>query len=90
MKCPDRKGLVWIRPGGVVVDVGSTRTPKGVVGDVEFEVARRRASFITPVPGGVGTMTVAMLLRNTLLEPIACVFKYFYTGKTLANQSAKC
>lgn len=68
MKCPDRKGLVWIRAGAVIVDVGSTRTPKGIVGGVEFEAARRRASFITPVPGGVGPMTVAMLLR-TLLEP---------------------
>ncbi len=65
-----KAGLIhgeWIRPGAVVMDVGITRTPNGVLGDVEFEMARRRASFITPVPGGVGPMTVAMLLRNTLL-----------------------
>ena len=64
-----KAGLIrgeWIRPGAVVIDVGITRTPNGVLGDVEFEVARRRASFITPVPGGVGPMTVAMLLRNTV------------------------
>lgn len=51
-----KAGLIrgeWIRPGAVVVDVGITRTPNGVQGDVEFEAARRRASFITPVPGGV-------------------------------------
>lgn len=65
-----KAGLIrgeWIRPGAIVVDVGITRTPNGVRGDIEFEAARRRASFITPVPGGVGPMTVAMLLRNTLL-----------------------
>ena len=57
----------WIKPGAVVVDVGINRLPEGkLVGDVEFEVARRRASFITPVPGGVGPMTVAMLMKNTL------------------------
>lgn len=57
----------WIKPGAVVVDVGINRMPNGkLVGDVEFEVARERASFITPVPGGVGPMTVAMLMKNTL------------------------
>ena len=57
----------WIKRGAVVVDVGINRLPEGkLVGDVEFEVARRRASFITPVPGGVGPMTVAMLMKNTL------------------------
>ncbi|MGH7932778.1 MAG: bifunctional 5,10-methylenetetrahydrofolate dehydrogenase/5,10-methenyltetrahydrofolate cyclohydrolase [Candidatus Binataceae bacterium] len=56
----------WIRPGAIVIDVGINRTPAGIRGDVEFETARERASFITPVPGGVGPMTVAMLLRNTL------------------------
>jgi methylenetetrahydrofolate dehydrogenase (NADP+)/methenyltetrahydrofolate cyclohydrolase len=65
-----KPGLIrghWIRPGAVVIDVGITRTADGIRGDVEFEAARQRASFITPVPGGVGPMTVAMLLRNTLL-----------------------
>jgi methylenetetrahydrofolate dehydrogenase (NADP+)/methenyltetrahydrofolate cyclohydrolase len=55
----------WIKPGAVVIDVGTNRTDKGLVGDVEFAVARQRASFITPVPGGVGPMTIAMLLANT-------------------------
>jgi methylenetetrahydrofolate dehydrogenase (NADP+) / methenyltetrahydrofolate cyclohydrolase len=57
----------WIRPGAVVVDVGINRLPDGkLVGDVEFESARGRASWITPVPGGVGPMTVAILMKNTL------------------------
>jgi methylenetetrahydrofolate dehydrogenase (NADP+)/methenyltetrahydrofolate cyclohydrolase len=57
----------WIRPGAVVVDVGISRLPSGEIrGDVEFEGAQERAAFITPVPGGVGPMTVAMLLENTL------------------------
>ena len=56
----------WIRPGAVVIDVGINRLPDGSLrGDVEFEAARERAGFITPVPGGVGPMTVAMLLANT-------------------------
>jgi methylenetetrahydrofolate dehydrogenase (NADP+) / methenyltetrahydrofolate cyclohydrolase len=63
-------GLVrgaWIRPGAVVIDVGINRGPDGkLCGDVEFAVARERASWITPVPGGVGPMTVAMLLDNTV------------------------
>jgi len=58
----------WIKPGAVVIDVGVNRTPAGkLIGDVEFAAASARASFITPVPGGVGPMTVAMLMRNTLL-----------------------
>lgn len=65
-----RPGLIrgeWIREGAIVVDVGMNRLPDGhLVGDVEFEAARERASWITPVPGGVGPMTVAMLMRNTL------------------------
>ena len=57
----------WIKPGAVVVDVGINRLPTGkLVGDVEFEAAAERASAITPVPGGVGPMTIAMLLSNTL------------------------
>jgi methylenetetrahydrofolate dehydrogenase (NADP+)/methenyltetrahydrofolate cyclohydrolase len=57
----------WIRPGAVVIDVGMNRLPDGkLVGDVEFAAAAERAAWITPVPGGVGPMTVAMLLRNTL------------------------
>src|SRR5262249_28725563 len=57
----------WIRPGAVVIDVGINRGPDGkLCGDVEFAVARERAAHITPVPGGVGPMTVAMLLANTV------------------------
>jgi methylenetetrahydrofolate dehydrogenase (NADP+)/methenyltetrahydrofolate cyclohydrolase len=57
----------WVKPGAVVVDVGINRMPDGtIVGDVEFETARRRAGWITPVPGGVGPMTVAILMKNTL------------------------
>jgi methylenetetrahydrofolate dehydrogenase (NADP+)/methenyltetrahydrofolate cyclohydrolase len=56
----------WIKPGAVVIDVGMNRMPDGKLkGDVEFEKAKERASFITPVPGGVGPMTIAMLMRNT-------------------------
>jgi methylenetetrahydrofolate dehydrogenase (NADP+) / methenyltetrahydrofolate cyclohydrolase len=57
----------WIRPGAVVIDVGMNRLPDGrLVGDVEFAAASQRASAITPVPGGVGPMTIAMLMKNTL------------------------
>jgi len=56
----------WIKPGAVVIDVGMNREENRLVGDVEFEAAFERASYITPVPGGVGPMTVAMLLENTL------------------------
>ena len=63
-------GLVrgaWIRSGAVVIDVGMNRDANGkLCGDVEFAAARERAAFITPVPGGVGPMTVAMLLANTV------------------------
>jgi methylenetetrahydrofolate dehydrogenase (NADP+)/methenyltetrahydrofolate cyclohydrolase len=65
-----KPGLIrgeWIRPGAVVVDVGINRREDGTLcGDVEFEAAARRAAWITPVPGGVGPMTVAMLMKNTL------------------------
>jgi methylenetetrahydrofolate dehydrogenase (NADP+)/methenyltetrahydrofolate cyclohydrolase len=58
----------WIKPGAVVIDVGINRLPSGkLVGDVEFETAKQRAGWITPVPGGVGPMTIAMLMQNTLL-----------------------
>ena len=56
----------WIKEGAVVVDVGINRLEGKLVGDVEFEVAAQRASYITPVPGGVGPMTGAMLMQNTL------------------------
>ena len=57
----------WIKPGATVIDVGINRLPDGsITGDVEFETAKENAAWITPVPGGVGPMTVAMLLKNTL------------------------
>jgi methylenetetrahydrofolate dehydrogenase (NADP+) / methenyltetrahydrofolate cyclohydrolase len=55
-----------VKPGATVIDVGTTRTEDGLIGDVDFDSAAERARAITPVPGGVGPMTVAMLLRNTL------------------------
>lgn len=57
----------WVKPGAVVIDVGINRLEDGsLCGDVEFDVAKERASMITPVPGGVGPMTIATLLENTL------------------------
>ncbi|WP_414828023.1 bifunctional methylenetetrahydrofolate dehydrogenase/methenyltetrahydrofolate cyclohydrolase FolD [Alteromonas sp. H39] len=57
----------WIKPGAIVIDVGINRVADGsLVGDVEFEKAKQRAGWITPVPGGVGPMTVASLIENTL------------------------
>ena len=56
----------WVKAGAVVIDVGINRTGAGLVGDVDFDTAAARAGLITPVPGGVGPMTIAMLLRNTL------------------------
>jgi methylenetetrahydrofolate dehydrogenase (NADP+) / methenyltetrahydrofolate cyclohydrolase len=56
----------WVKPGAAVIDVGMNRTEDGLVGDVDFEAAREVAGAITPVPGGVGPMTIAMLLDNTV------------------------
>ncbi|MCW2966476.1 MAG: folD [Solirubrobacteraceae bacterium] len=56
----------WVKPGATVIDVGINRTEDGLVGDVEFAAAAEVAGAITPVPGGVGPMTIACLLRNTL------------------------
>jgi methylenetetrahydrofolate dehydrogenase (NADP+) / methenyltetrahydrofolate cyclohydrolase len=64
-----KPGLVtreYVKPGAAVIDVGINRTDDGLVGDVDFEAASQRAARITPVPRGVGPMTIAMLLRNTL------------------------
>lgn len=72
----------WIKKGAVVVDVGINRLESGkLVGDVEYDVAKESASFITPVPGGVGPMTVASLIENTM---IAC--EQFHS-KQLVNHS---
>jgi methylenetetrahydrofolate dehydrogenase (NADP+) / methenyltetrahydrofolate cyclohydrolase len=56
----------WIRPGAVVIDVGTNRVDGRLVGDVDFEAAREVAGAITPVPGGVGPLTITMLMKNTL------------------------
>jgi methylenetetrahydrofolate dehydrogenase (NADP+) / methenyltetrahydrofolate cyclohydrolase len=63
---PRMVGAEFVRPGATVIDVGITRGPDGLVGDVDFEPVAAVAGAITPVPGGVGPMTIAMLLRNTL------------------------
>jgi len=55
-----------VKPGAVVIDVGMNRLETGLVGDVDFEAVKEVAAQITPVPGGVGLLTVTMLLRNTL------------------------
>lgn len=66
-----RPGLIkskWIKKGAIVIDVGITRSAQGLLqGDIEFATAQPRAAYLTPVPGGVGPMTVTMLLENTLL-----------------------
>lgn len=66
-----KPGLIdgeWIKPGATVLDAGITRLADGTItGDIQFNVAKERAAWITPVPGGVGPMTVAVLLHNTLL-----------------------
>ncbi len=64
---PELLGADAVKPGAVVIDVGINRTDDGLRGDVDFEAAAEVASAITPVPGGVGPMTVAMLLENTLV-----------------------
>src|SRR4051812_2690106 len=56
----------WVKEGATVIDVGMNRTDEGLVGDVDFDEVKRNARAITPVPGGVGQMTIAMLLENTL------------------------
>ena len=57
----------WVKPGAIVIDVGTNRNAEGkLVGDIDFDTAKQRAGWITPVPGGVGPMTVATLMQNTL------------------------
>ena len=67
-----KPGLIkgdWIKPGAIVIDIGINRLEDGrLCGDVDFNVAKERAAWITPVPGGVGPMTVATLMENTLLS----------------------
>ena len=64
-----KPGLIrgeWIKQGAIVIDVGIKRLKNKIIGDVEFEQASKKASFITPVPGGVGMLTVAFLFKNIL------------------------
>lgn len=69
---PEHVRGAWIKPGAIVVDVGINRLEDGsLAGDVEFEAANARASAITPVPGGVGPMTIAMLMQNTYQAAVA-------------------
>jgi methylenetetrahydrofolate dehydrogenase (NADP+) / methenyltetrahydrofolate cyclohydrolase len=63
---PEMLGAEYVKPGAAVIDVGINRTENGLRGDVAFDAAAERAALITPVPGGVGPMTIAMLLRNTV------------------------
>lgn len=63
---PRMVGADWVKPGAVVIDVGINRTDDGLCGDVDFEAVQPLAKAITPVPGGVGPMTIAELLGNTL------------------------
>jgi methylenetetrahydrofolate dehydrogenase (NADP+)/methenyltetrahydrofolate cyclohydrolase len=64
---PGLIGAEYVKPGATVIDVGINRTDQGLSGDVDFEPVSQRAGLITPVPGGVGPMTIAMLLENTVL-----------------------
>ena len=63
---PNLIGREHVKPGAAVVDVGINRADEGLVGDVDFDRVVNQAGLITPVPGGVGPMTPAMLLRNTV------------------------
>jgi methylenetetrahydrofolate dehydrogenase (NADP+)/methenyltetrahydrofolate cyclohydrolase len=67
--CAGKPGLVkghWVKHGAIVIDVGTTEIDGKLVGDVEFEEARKRAAYVTPVPGGVGPLTVTMLFQNLM------------------------
>ncbi len=66
MGSPRLVGADMVKAGATVIDVGTNRTDDGLVGDVDFEAVSEVAGAITPVPGGVGPMTIAMLLANTL------------------------
>lgn len=68
--CAGKPGLVrgeWIKEGSIVIDIGTTEVKGKLVGDVEFEEAKKRTAFITPVPGGIGPLTVTMLMRNLII-----------------------
>ena len=71
----------WLKPGATVIDVGINRTDQGLVGDVDFDSASEVAGAVTPVPGGVGPMTIACLIRNTFVS--ACRAERFSYEKSL-------
>jgi methylenetetrahydrofolate dehydrogenase (NADP+)/methenyltetrahydrofolate cyclohydrolase len=71
----------WLKPGATVIDVGINRTEQGIVGDVDYDSAAEVAGAITPVPGGVGPMTIALLIRNTFVS--AARREGFQYGKDL-------
>ncbi|MDO8185740.1 bifunctional methylenetetrahydrofolate dehydrogenase/methenyltetrahydrofolate cyclohydrolase FolD [Conexibacter sp. JD483] len=64
---PKLVGADHVKPGATVIDVGINRTDEGLVGDVDFDAVKEVAGLLTPVPGGVGPMTIALLMRNTLI-----------------------
>lgn len=68
MGCPQFIGPSMVKEGAVVIDVGISKVDGKIVGDVDFEKVAPKCSYISPVPGGVGPMTIAMLLSNTLLS----------------------
>jgi methylenetetrahydrofolate dehydrogenase (NADP+)/methenyltetrahydrofolate cyclohydrolase len=77
-----------IKPGSTVIDVGINRLPDGkLVGDVDFEAARQRAAFITPVPGGVGPMTITMLIANTVQAAERVAFRQVRSHAEKVNAS---
>jgi methylenetetrahydrofolate dehydrogenase (NADP+)/methenyltetrahydrofolate cyclohydrolase len=80
-------GADMVREGAVVIDVGTNRTEAGLVGDVDFEAVSQKAGAITPVPGGVGPMTRAMLLVNTLKAAKARQLRAAQPGSTLSARS---
>ena len=68
--CAGKPNLIrgeWIKEGSAVIDIGTTEVKGKLVGDVEFEEAKKRAGFITPVPGGIGPLTVTMLMKNLII-----------------------
>lgn len=79
---PEMVQADWIKPGACVLDVGINRTDTGLVGDVAFEASEKAAGHITPVPGGIGPMTIAVLLANTLKAAAA------RTGETIPDPLA--
>ncbi|MGI8428316.1 MAG: bifunctional methylenetetrahydrofolate dehydrogenase/methenyltetrahydrofolate cyclohydrolase FolD [Solirubrobacteraceae bacterium] len=79
---PALVGAEHVKPGAAVIDAGTNRTEEGLRGDVQFAAVSERAGLITPVPGGVGPMTIAMLLRNTLLAATAAAAATTAAGRS--------